>query len=435
MTTRVKSTAEPLASGDPLASERKELRKRLAEAERRADRSEMALREVEETNRILQEQLHKAHKMQAIGTLAGGIAHDFNNMLGAILGYTSLLKNRMKETHPYFKAVDTIERSAQRAAELSGKLVGFARGGKYRTEPVALNDVVERVLPIVRGTFHKSIVIETSLSEGLPPIEGDIGQLEHSLLNLCLNARDAMQSGGTLCIETSRETIGDSFLALHPWAVPGDFVRLAVVDTGRGIPRETRKKIFEPYFTTRGTEKGTDAGKGLSMVFRAVKNHGGFIEVHSDSGKGSTLRLYLPVSWRVSSDSLSVETAHPPGKVGKILVVDDEPSIRDMASAILLSAGYEVVSARTGEEACELLRSEGSSVSLALLDIEMPGMGGKRTFRTIRKICPGLPVVVSTGHGIEGTASEILQMGASRYLGKPYRRGDLLQAVRGALSK
>jgi signal transduction histidine kinase len=418
-----------------MAAEREELRKRLHEAERRADQSEKALREVEEKNRILQEQLHKAHKMQAIGTLAAGIAHDFNNMLGAILGYTSLLKNRMKETHPYFKAVDTIEKSAGRAAELSGKLLGFARGGKYRTEPVALNEVVGRVLPIVRRTFHKSIVIETALSEGLPPTEGDIGQLEHSLLNLCLNARDAMPDGGTLRIETSRETIGDSFLALHPWAMRGEFVRLSVVDTGRGIPQETRKKIFEPYFTAKDTEKGAEAGKGLSMVFRAVTNHGGFIEVHSDPGKGSTLRLYLPVSWRVGSESSSVVAAPAPGKAGKILVVDDEPSIRDLASAILTSAGYAVVSAKNGEEACGLLRREGSSVSLVLLDIEMPGMGGKRTFRTIRKICPGLPVVVSTGHGIEGTASEILQMGAAWYLGKPYRRGDLLQAVRGALLK
>jgi CheY-like chemotaxis protein len=217
--------------------------------------------------------------------------------------------------------------------------------------------------------------------------------------------------------------------------VPGEFVRLSVVDTGRGIPQETRKKIFEPYFAAKGTEKGTEAGKGLSMVFRAVKNHGGFIEVHSDPGKGAMLRLYLPVSWRVRRDSRSVETSHPPGKAGKILVVDDEPSIRDLASAILLSAGYAVVSAKTGEEACEFLRSDGNSVSLVLLDIEMPGMGGKRTFRRIRKISPGLPVVVSTGHGIEGTASEILQMGAAWYLGKPYRRGDLLQAVRGALSK
>lgn len=414
---------------------REELRKRLAEAERRADRSEKALREVEETNRILQEQLHKAHKMQAIGTLAGGIAHDFNNMMGAILGYTSILKNRMKETHPYFKAVDTIERSAERAAELSGKLLGFARGGKYRTGPVALNEVVGRVLPIVRGTFHKSIVIETELAEGLPPTEGDIDQLEHSLLNLCLNARDAMPNGGTLRIGTSRETIGDSFLALHPWAVPGEFVRLSVVDTGRGIPRETRRKFIDPLFTTKSTKRGAETGKGLSMVFRAVKNHGGFMEVHSDPGKGSMLCLYLPVSWRVSSESLSAWAPPPPGKAGKILVVDDEPSIRDLASTILTSAGYAVVSAKTGEEACELLRGDKSSVSLVLLDIEMPGMGGKRTFRTMRKIRPGLPVVVSTGHGIEGTASEILQMGAAWYLGKPYRRGDLLQAVQNALSK
>lgn len=415
---------------------REELARRLAEAEARAERAEKALREAQEENRLLQHRLHQAHKLQAIGTLASGIANDFNNMMGAILGYTSLLKNRMRNTHPYFRAVDTIEKSAERAAELTGKLIGFARGGKYRSEPVSLNEVVERVLSIVCRTFPKSIVVETSLSKGLPPTEGDIGQLEHSLLNLCLNARDAMPSGGLLHIETDRQTIGESFRKLHPWARAGDFVRLAVADTGIGMTPETKRRVFEPFFATKPPKKRKGAGTaGLAAVYGAVKNHGGFLEVHTCQGKGSTLRLYFPVSWRVAGDSPSVEAGLPPGKAGRILVVDDEPSIRDLAEAILGPVGFEVLPAETGEEACALLRSEGGSITLALLDIEMPGMGGKRTFRRMRKIRPELPVVVSTGHGIEGQASEILAMGAAGYLGKPYRRGDLLAAVRAALSK
>ncbi|OGP33088.1 MAG: hypothetical protein A2X88_09570 [Deltaproteobacteria bacterium GWC2_65_14] len=371
--------------------------------------------------------------MQAIGTLAGGIAHDFNNTLGAIIGYTSLLKNMMKENHPFYGHVATIERSAERAADLTRKLLGFARGGKYRAEPVSLNDVVTRVLPIIQRTFDRAIVIETRLAESLPTTEGDLGQLEHSLLNLCLNARDAMPEGGSLVIETAPARIGEGFVALHPWARTGEFVRLTVSDTGVGMTPETRMRLFEPFFTTKKPGSGTGAGMGLAMVYGAVKNHGGFIEVHSEPGRGTTMNLYLPVSWRIRQGDSPAPEKPVRGVKETVLVVDDEPALRDLAEAVLFSAGYRVLAARNGEEACEILRDLGKKVGLVLLDIEMPGMGGKQAFLTMRGMRPGLPVLVATGHGIEGAASEILQMGGNGFLGKPFRAKELLQAVRRVL--
>lgn len=392
-------------------------------------------KEMEASNRLLLEQLHQAQKMQAIGTLAGGIAHEFNNVLGAIIGYTSLLKNMMKENHPFFGPVATIERSAERAAELTRKLLGFARGGKYRADPVFLNDVVNRILPIIQRTFDRAIAIEARLADSLPPTEGDMGQLEHSLLNLCLNARDAMPDGGRLVIETAAAKIGEEFVALHPWARTGEFVRLTVTDTGVGMTAETRKRIFEPFFTTKKVEPGTGSGMGLAMVYGAVKNHGGFIEVHSEPGRGTTMNLFLPVSWRIRQGTSPPEGSPVRGGRETILVVDDERALRDLAETVLSSAGYRVFSVGTGEEACERLQVLGTKVGLVLLDIEMPGMGGKQAFLTMRGLRPGLPVLVATGRGIEGPASEILQMGGAGFLAKPFRAKELLLAVRRTIDR
>jgi len=390
-------------------------------------------KEIEESNRHLLEQLHQVQKMQAVGTLAGGIAHEFNNMLGAILGYTSLLKNMMKENHPFFGPVTTIERSAERAADLTRKLLGFARGGKYRADPISLNDVVKRVLPIIERTFDRAITIETRLAETLPPTEGDMGQLEHSLLNLCLNARDAMPEGGRLTVETAAVTIVEEFVALHPWARTGEFLRLTVTDSGCGMTAETRQRIFEPFFTTKKPGAGTGSGMGLAMVYGAVKNHGGFIEVHSEPDRGTMMNLFLPVSWRTRGGTSPPEKGTARGGKETILVVDEEPALRGLAEAVLSGAGYRVLAAGNGEEACEILADPNRMIGLVLLDIEMRGMGGKQAFLAMRGLRPGLPVLVATGRGVEGPASEILQMGGTGFLGKPYRANELLHAVRRAL--
>lgn len=418
---------------EDLCRELETLRARLAAAEEGAARIAREFREQEESNRLLEEQLHQSQKMQAIGTLAGGIAHEFNNMLGAILGYTSLLKNMMKETHPFFGPVTTIERSAERAADLTRKLLGFARGGKYRADPLSLNDVVNRVLPILQRTFGRAISIEARLADSLPRTEGDMGQLEHSLLNLCLNARDAMPDGGLLTIETAVAKIGQEFVALHPWARTGEFVRLTVEDTGVGMTAETRKRIFEPFFTTKKPVAGAGSGMGLAMVYGAVKNHGGFIEVHSEPGRGTMMNLFLPVSWRTRLGKDPPEGSPVRGGKETILVVDDEPALRDLAVAVLSSVGYRVLLAESGEEACERLRDRETKIGMVLLDVEMPGMGGKRAFLAMRGIRPEVPVLVATGHGIEGAASEILQMGGAGFLGKPFRAKELLVAVRRTL--
>ena len=390
-----------------------------------------ARKETEESNLRLQAQLHQARKMQAIGTLAGGIAHDFNNMLGAIIGYTSLLKSQMPESHPFHAGVDTIEKSAERAAELTRQLLGFARGGKYRAEPVFLGDIVRRVHSLVRSTFDRTIAVEVSLPDDLPPTEGDASQLEHLLLSLCLNARDAMPRGGRLHIETSRTIIDEAVLPAHPWVRAGDFITLTVTDNGVGMTPETKERIFEPFFTTK--EAGGNSGMGLPMVYGVVKNHGGFIEVQSRPGEGASFRLSFPVSWRAKRAAAPEDEGEVRGGNETILVVDDEPALRDLAAAILSKAGYRVVTAASGEDACEAIRGEEGGIALALMDIEMPGIGGKQTFLTLRGTLPDLPIIVSTGHGIEGTASEILQLGGTGFLAKPYRNEELLRAVRRVL--
>ncbi|GAB4405557.1 MAG: hypothetical protein OHK0032_00070 [Thermodesulfovibrionales bacterium] len=389
------------------------------------------LDEEREKERI-KEELFQAQKMEAIGTLAGGIAHDFNNMLQGILGYASLLKMKVSEDDTMYKPLDVIERSAERAADLTKQLLGFARKGKYVVEPLNLNDIVDEVLKIITRTFDRAIEIKTTLRSDLWIIEGDQSQIEHAVLNLCLNARDAMPAGGLLHIETMNKEITEGELP-YLWAKSGRYAAVRVTDTGRGMDDEVKKHIFEPFFTTK--EKGKGTGMGLAMVYGVVKNHDGFITVDSEPGRGSTFTIYLPATEREASKKGEV-VKEPPHGSGTILIVDDEDDIRGLLRDTLNGLGYETIEASNGEEAVEIYRGQRERIDLIILDLVMPKMSGDEAFHRIKMIDPAVKVLVSSGYGMgEQMRKMIGDAGIEGFVQKPYDINEIAETVKNVLSK
>jgi PAS domain S-box-containing protein len=381
--------------------------------------------------RLLEEQLAQSRRMEAIGTLAGGIAHDFNNLLQGIIGYTSLLKLKLPETDPSYKPIDTIEHSAQRAAELTRQILGFARGGKYVLKPVNLNTAVRHVLQIVTKTFDKAIEIRQTLQDGLWTIEADQGQIEHVLLNICINARDAIADGGIIKIETLNKNIEEAGL-LSEDAAPGRYAIVKISDTGAGMDVRTKSRIFEPFFTTK--EKGKGTGMGLAMAYGVIKNHGGFITVESEPGKGSSFSVYLPATEKQPETETADVKEIPTGK-GTILIVDDEDFVREAGRSILRQCGYEVIEAADGLEAIKIYNEKKDSIDMVILDIIMPRMGGKAAFEKIKEINPDVKVLISSGYSIDGAAKEILDAGAKDFMQKPYNFKELTNRIKNILTQ
>jgi len=377
--------------------------------------------------KLLEQRYLQAQKMESIGLLAGGIAHDFNNILGGILGYASWMKANIKEDHHFFRPVDTIEKSAQRAAELTAQLLAFARGGKYDIKAASLNNVINESLKIISGTFDKSIVIETILDESLPTVEIDVGQIQQVLINLCVNARDAMPAGGRMTIQSALAVLGDNDIHGQLDAHPGWFAVMTVSDTGVGMDGKVKQRIFEPFFTTK--EKGKGTGLGLSMVYGVVKNHGGFVNVYSELGEGSTFKVYLPLSGKpeVMEDGGDEEMT---GGHESILIIDDEEVIREVAADILSSYGYRVQMAADGEDGVAKYQKQEPRCDLVILDMIMPRQGGRDTFLQLKKINPAIKVLFSTGYSQNEKVSEIISLGVSGFIQKPYQVNDLLSKVR-----
>jgi len=375
----------------------------------------------------LEEQLHQAQKMESIGTLAGGIAHDFNNILAAILGRASFMKMRIPEDHPFFKELDIIERSATRAAELTAQLLAFARGGKYQTRPINLNNVVQETYKILYPTFDRLIEITPQLDDDLPTVEADPTQIHQVIMNLCINARDAMPNGGKLTVKTSVAKINDDDLEIHADAKAGCYVTLAVSDTGIGMDKEIMQKIFEPFFSTKDKSKG--AGLGLASVYGIIKNHGGFIHVSSEVGKGSTFEIFFPICGKSEVDSTSTKET-PQGKNEHVLVVDDEDFIRDLARDILQESGYRVLLAEDGEKAITIFQQHRQEIAVVILDMIMPKMAAGDILSKLREIDPNVRILLSTGYSKDGKAQELLHQGIQGFVQKPYRISDLLTQVR-----
>jgi len=385
-------------------------------------------KKAEEERARLQEQLFHAQKMKAIGTLAGGMAHDFNNLLGVILGYASLVRRRLPPANPLQEPVSMMERSAQRGAELTSQLLQFARQETFRVERLDIGEVVGQVLRIVTETFDRRIRIETRLAPGLPCIGGDPGQIELALLNLCINARDAMPAGGTLTIETSVVIFGGEGAPCPPHCVPGEYVRLVVRDTGVGMEPELLHRIFEPFFTTK--EPGKGSGLGLATVYGIVTSHGGFVQATSQIGRGSEFTLHLPVVPRHVGPSVQTPPAQAEVKNGAVLVVDDEPFMLAFAEEALQELGYQALTAESGKQACEIYAQRTAEIDCVLLDMVMSDLSGFETQEALRVINPGVKVILVSGYSSGAEADRARESGAARFLPKPYTVESLAHVLK-----
>jgi PAS domain S-box-containing protein len=383
--------------------------------------------------RRLEEQLRQSQKMEAVGQLAGGVAHDFNNLLTAILGNISLMLAGVPPSDPNRELLRDTETAAMRAADLTKQLLGFSRRTMLRLEPTNLNSAVQEAIRILRRTIDPRIAVEIRDARDLWTAWGDPGQLNQVLINLCLNARDAMPDGGTLTVETANVVVDGDYAQLHLDARPGEFVVLRVGDTGHGIPAEIRSRIFEPFFTTKRPGQGT--GLGLAMVFGIVKQHQGWIDCHSETDRGTRFDIYLPRF--VEGTGMSPEPASTPASNGgseTILIVDDEQMIRNLGKTILQRQGYEVMLAEDGQEALEIYMRDPQRIDLVILDLTMPRLSGHDTLREMRQINPDVPVLFASGYSAEHM-SDTEREGVLGFINKPYRPQELANTVRAALNK
>ena len=377
-------------------------------------------RQAEEANKKLEHELRHAQKMEAIGTLAGGIAHDFNNILMNIQGNVSLMMMDIDPTDPYYENLKKIEDSVENAASLTRQILGFARGGKYYIKEMDLNELVEKTSKLF-GHARKEISMSTKLQENIWSVKADQSQIEQVLLNIYVNAWQAMPSGGNLYIAVKNVVIDETYITTFAIQL-GRYVRMSITDTGAGMDESTRQKVFDPFFTTRGIGKG--AGLGLAAVYGIVKNHDGFITVYSEQGKGSTFNIYLPAC-EIIKDDKKKETDRRIAGTGTILFVDDEEMIIDVGQAILKKLGYNVIVATGGKEAVDVFEKNKDKIDLVILDMIMPDMNGNEVFDRIREINPDVKVMLSSGYALNGQAAGIMDKGCNGFIQKPFNVNKL----------
>jgi PAS domain S-box-containing protein len=382
------------------------------------------LRKAEEEKEKLEQNLRRAQKLEAIGTLAGGIAHDFNNLLMVIMGNASLLLMEAEEGSLLHERLMAIEKAASSGADLTKQLLGFARGGRYEVKPVDLNELVRSTYAVF-GRTRKEIRVSEIYAPDLWIVDADRGQVEQVLLNLFVNAWQAMPNGGDIYLETKNRIL-DSSYAEHHGVRPGRYVQVTVTDTGVGMDEETKQRIFEPFFTTREMGRGT--GLGLAMAYGVIKGHGGIINVYSEVGRGSTFSIYLP-----ASDNQTAETELPYQEVargsGTLLLVDDEEMILDVGASLLSSMGYRTITALGGKRAVEIYSRMAGEIDLVILDMVMPDMGGKETFEAIRRINPAAKVLLASGYSMNGLAAEIMNRGCDGFIQKPFSMEELSRRI------
>ena len=380
-------------------------------------------RDITET-KLLEKRLLQAHKMQAVGTLAGGVAHDFNNLLMGIQGQITLLSMDISENPDVQESLENIERLVESGAKLTRQLLGFARGGKYVTKSTNLNEIMTKTAEMF-GRTHRSISIQNQLEEDIWLVESDQGQIEQVLLNLFLNASDAMNGSGELSLHTCNVYLDQNFTSLYE-INPGKYVEMSVTDTGKGMDASIRNRVFEPFFTTR--EIGGGTGMGLASAFGIIKNHGGYIECDSAPGQGSTFRIYLPVSSKSDENSVPLAEGIERG-TGTILLVDDEVFILKICTKLLNQLGYQVITAESGPKAIEIFISKKDQIDLVILDMLMPQMNGTEVARNIRSVSPDMGILISSGYNLEEEGTH-LNSDVDGYIQKPFKLQQLSTVIR-----
>ena len=386
--------------------------------------------QAEEMRENLRNQLAQAHKMEAIGTLTGGIAHDFNNLLTIINGYTELILSEKPEDDPSYSDLQKILETGSKGAEMVQRLLAFSKKAEIGLQPLDLNSIVADSIKLMERTFPKMIEIETILAKDPAMVNADAVQVEQVLINLCINAKEAMPDGGKLRVETKIVTFDEANCKLHVGAKPGPHMLIEVADTGAGMDAETLGRIFDPFFTTKGWDFKKGTGLGLSVAKGIVEQHGGWISCESEQGKGTTFTLYFPIieeSMERKKPEPLTETV-PRGE--KILLVDDEDLVRDLGKRFLNKAGYTVITASNGREALEIFSREQSSIGLVVLDLIMPEMGGEKCLEELLRLNPQVKVVVSSGHSLSPQERELLGASAKGFVNKPYQLKEFLKVVR-----
>jgi two-component system, cell cycle sensor histidine kinase and response regulator CckA len=381
--------------------------------------------------RATEAQLRQAQKMEAVGQLAGGIAHDFNNLLLAILANAQLAAESIPKGSDAAESLAEIESAGARAADLTNRLLAFSRRQPFRPVAVDLNKLTRGLMKMLRRLLPENIDIDLVPGHDLAAVGADPTQIEQVIVNLCVNARDAMEGGGSLTIATSNVTLDGAYCEQNPWARPGVWVRLRVSDTGAGMTAEVRERAFEPFFSTKDARRGT--GLGLSTVYGIVQQHGGMVDVQSEPGKGTTFDIYVPADGGLATDvGAKVEAPAARGRE-TILLAEDEERVRRALVQILERAGYRTLAAENGVQAVRLLREQTEPVQLALLDVVMPELGGPETWEQLRSLRGDLRVLFMSGYADERTLARLPP--DAEVVRKPFRTEDLFSQIRKKLDE
>jgi PAS domain S-box-containing protein len=399
--------------------------------DRRPTIARIVMRDITEKKKM-EERLLQVQKIDSIGNLAGGIAHDFNNILTAILGSASMMRRKMSGEEQSMKYVDLIETTSRRGAAITRQLLTFARKNNPHVHLVDVNAILDQTLKLFEATTSKNIVIKCTLSQESAIVNGDEGQLQQAVLNLCLNARDAMPSGGVLVINCKPFTMTEQFAAQFTDGRPGEYIMVSIADSGTGIPPQILNKIYEPFFTTKDQGKGT--GLGLSVVYGVVRSHQAQITVNSELNSGTMFTMYFP---RVTE----IKSLHPAGKkeekmVGgteRILLVEDEISIGEVGTDLLTDLGYRVEIARNGRDAIDMLMDPARAFDLVILDMNMPRMGGKETFDRIKEVRPNLKILICSGYSATMLDDSIFTRTIDGFIQKPYEIDNFSRKIRNIL--
>jgi len=382
----------------------------------------------------LETQLRQAQKMEAVGQLTGGIAHDFNNLLLPILGYSDLLLAEIKPQDRYHQEILHIKQAGERAKDLIAQLLAFSRKQVLEMKIMDLRDVINDFHKILRRTLREDIAIRLLLSSKSNPVFIDPGKIGQILMNLAVNAQDAMPEGGTISIETAEITMDETYASIHPGALPGPYVMLSFSDTGCGMERQTMERLFEPFFTTKEPGKGT--GLGLSTVFGIVKQHNGYIMVYSEPGMGTTFKIYLPQA-QEEKPSAGETSRKPdiPGGTETIIVVEDDDTVRALICRILRKCGYSVTAFSSARECLLAIERNPTPIHLLLSDVIMPEINGRQLHDRLSAMIPGLKVIFMSGYPYDVIAEHGVLMQGIHFISKPFAARDMTEMIRSVLDE